>query len=233
MSDETATKTRRPYVRRPKALAPAAPVVPDHSAAILEALARIVEGQAKVAALGGGSLDANALGASLAAALEKDRVARLPSNPDATYVPSSVFEPHGLDGKPLPKAFFVREIYVNNSPERRDSLRPDEVDAYNLLSASLPNPGNVRRAHSGKWVARVNDEGNKLFITFPCKGVDDQLNGPKGILALCKELTDGTEVPSVDGMLAQMVKLQAQNAQIMALLAKRPELAAELAGAVA
>lgn len=225
---ETPAKTKRTYTRKTPA-----PAVVDHSAAILDALSRITEMQARVAALApAAGFDAAALGDAMANALEKNRVAKLASNPDPNYVGPSVFEPH-LNGKPAPKAQLVREIYVNNSPERRDSLRPDEVDAYNLLSASLPNPGMVRRAHGGRWTAKVNDDGSRLSIIFPCKGVDDQANGPKGILALCKELTDGTEVPSVDGMLAQMIKLQAQNAAIMALLAKSPELAAQVAAATA
>lgn len=186
---------------------------------------------AKANALGGGS--AADLGEAMAAALEKNRVAKLASNPDPNYQPPSVFEPHDANRKPIAKAALVREIYTNNHPERVAQLRPDEVDAFNLLSASLPNPGMVRRAHAGKWLARVNDEGNKLFITWPCKGVDDQMNGPKGILALCKELTDGTEVPSVDGMLSQMLALKKQNDLIMALLAQRPELAAQVAAATA
>ena len=227
---ETPAKTTRPYVRRPKVLAQA-PVVPDHTAAILDALARIVEGQAKLNAVGGGSSAAD-LGQAMADALEKNRIAKLASNPDPNYVPPSVFEPH-LHGKPAPKAEFVRQVYVNNALEKRDSLRPDEVDAFNLLSASLPNPGMIRRAHAGKWSATVNNDGSRLSIVFPCKGVDDQFNAPKGIIALCKELTDGTEVPSVDGMLTQMLALQKQNAAIMALLAQRPELAAQVAAATA
>ena len=195
-------------------------------------MARLAEGIAKLTSMGGGA-SAGDLGDAIANALEKNRIAKLSSNPDPNYVGPSVFEPHGLDRKPLPKAALVRETYTNNHPERAAQLRPDEIDAFNLLSASLPNPGMVRRAHNGKWLARVNDEGNRLYITWPCKAVDDQFNGPKGILALCKELTDGTEVPTVDSMLSQMIALKKQNDAIMALLSQRPELAAQVAAATA
>ena len=227
LTHEAPAKTKRPYTRKPPA-----PAVPDHSAAIADAMARLAEGLAKITSMGAGGLTSEGLGEAMAAALEKNRVAKLASNPDPNYIGASVFEPH-LNGKPAPKAQLVREVYVNNSPERRDSLRPDEVDAYNLLSASLPNPGMVRRAHAGKWTAQVSADGQRLSIIFPCKGVDDQANGPKGILALCKELTDGTEVPSVDGMLSQMLALKKQNETIMALLAKNPSLAAQVAAASA
>lgn len=224
MSDETPAKPKRAYVRRPKALAPT-PVVLDHSAAIADAMARFADSMAaSIAKMSANGLTAADLSQGLADALEQHRIAKLASNPDPNYSPPSVFEPHGTDHKPLPKAALVREIYTNNHPERAVQLRPDEVDAFNLLSASLPNPNMVRKAHGGKWVARTNDDGTRLMITWPCKGEDDRWNAPKGILALCMELTNGTEVPNVDTMLSQMVALQKQNAEIMALLKARPDL---------
>lgn len=227
---EVPAKTKRPYVRRPKALEAAAAVpvvVPDHTAALTDALARIVE---KIGQIGTGSLTAE----GLAKALESNRVAQLPSNPDHNYQPASVFAPHDpLTKKPLPKATLVREVFVNAAREKEDALRPDEVDAFNVLSASLPNPGMVRTSRAGKWRASVNAEGTRLQIIFPCKGVDDMLNGPKSLIALCSELTDGKPVETVDGMLAQMNALKKQNEMIMALLAQHPELAQQASAASA
>lgn len=221
--DETPVKAKR---GRPARAAVAAPAT-DHTAVLAAAMESIAKATAALAAIGvNPNSNAAELGKAMAAALEENRVARLASNPDPNFQPHSIFEPHGPDRKPLPKPMFARDVYVNNSPERREALRPDEVHAYNVLSASLPNAGQMRRARGGKWSAEVSRDGQRLMIYFPCKGVDDQLNGPKGILALCKELTDGTEVASVDGMLTQMLALQKQNAEIMAILKSRPDLAA-------
>ena len=162
----------------------------------------------------------------LAKALEANRTAALASNPDTGYHPPSVFEPNGPDGRPLPKPDFVRTVFVNNHQEQLNQLKPEEVHAYNLLSASLPNPGAIRTSRAGKWKARVDLEGQRLYISFPSKGEDDRMNGPKGIIALCKELTDGTTVENVDSMLTKLMALEAQNKAIMALLSNRPELAA-------
>ena len=183
----------------------------DHTQALADAVARTMALQDQMAQMFALLASKPGLTAvELADALEVNRKKQFVNVWDSHI--ASCFEPADADGKKIPKASFVREVYSNNHREDESQCTPTEVDAYNVLSASL-TPGSARTTRGGRYVARVNPEGTRLSIFFPCKNEDDRYDVPT-IIALCRELTDGVKDVTHEDLLARMLRLEQDNAAL-------------------
>lgn len=82
--------------------------------------------------------------------------------------PNSVFHPLGME-----KGTLRRDTFVCYVKQREDNLTPGEVAALNAIDRDCD-------ARNGRWTAKIerNGNGERLFIMFPCKSIDDRMDLP-------------------------------------------------------
>lgn len=82
--------------------------------------------------------------------------------------PNSVYHPLGME-----KGTLSRETFVCYVKQAEDLLTPGEVASFNSIDRDCD-------ARDGRWTARLerNGSGERLFIMFPCKSIDDRMDLP-------------------------------------------------------
>lgn len=139
------------------------------------------------------------------------------SNPN--YPAQSTFSyPEGERARPKPK--LARETWHNGSRVREDQCTPEEIFAFNALSASLPNPNDERSSRDGRWIAKVNRQGNRLMVAIPCRTIEerDEANSST-VLMFCRELAEGKGAITAQSMAADIEQLKADRDRLEKLLA--------------
>jgi hypothetical protein len=139
------------------------------------------------------------------------------SNPN--YPKHSAFSyPEGDRAKPRPT--LARETWHNNARVREDQCTPEEILAFNALSASLPNPNDERSSREGRWIAKVNRNGTKLMIVIPCRTIEDRDDANSStVLMFCRELAEGKGAITPQSMAADIEQLKADRDRLEKLLA--------------
>lgn len=116
-----------------------------------------------------------------------------------------------------PKPTFDRQVYLNGHKEDLQQLTPFEIDTYNRLSKSLPTPEHKRTSRDGKFSARISADNKEMYLTLPCKSLDEQAAVPASLALFLRELMDGTVVNPTD-MLADLDEAKARIAALEAQL---------------
>jgi len=139
------------------------------------------------------------------------------SNPN--YPKHSAFSyPEGDRARPRPT--LARETWHNSARVREDQCTPEEILAFNALSASLPNPDDERTTRDGKWIAKVSRNNKKLVILIPCKTVEDRDEANMStVLMFCRELAEGKGAITPQSMAADIEQLKADRDRLEKLLA--------------
>ena len=139
------------------------------------------------------------------------------SNPNNPRI-SAFSYPEGDAVRPKPP--LAREIWHNSARVREGQCTPEEVFAFNTLSASLPNPGDERSSRDGRWIAAVSKDGRKLLIRIPCKTIEQREEAnASSILMFCRELAEGKGAITPQSMASDIAQLQADRARLERILA--------------
>lgn len=195
----------------------------DHTAAIEGALARLAEKEAaldrKLAELSARPAVAQEPSTSdVLREMLADQRKNAPFKNNADAPLRSVYTQYA-PGDPRPKATLVREVTINGARMQEMMMTPQEVDATNALSASLPNPLDKRTSRGGTYIAEVDATGQRLKVEFPDKTIDTAMQVPASHILLCLELTKGAAVANVNSILERMVALEKQNEELTARIA--------------
>ena len=177
--------------------------------ALLEALKYLIEAQKTAAAPG---LDESAIERLVGKMDGRENR----SNPN--YPKISVFTyPEGERARPKPT--LLRETWHNNARIREDQCTPEEILAFNALSASLPDPNAERSTRDGRWIAKVSRNNQKLMIIIPCRTIEDRdESNMSSVLMFCRELAEGKGAVTPQSMAADIEQLKADRDRLEKIL---------------
>lgn len=146
-------------------------------------------------------------GSDLKEILKDQRKAMRPENDRHPEI--SVFSyPEGNLAHPKPP--LSRTVFFNGTREREDALSALEVELYNRFDTD-------RTAREGMWRARIvrNGSEEELHIVTEPKTLDGRQSLPP-LTQLLRELRDGAEAANPDLLAAQVERMKAQIAELMA-----------------
>ena len=126
--------------------------------------------------------------------------------------------PEGDRARPRPT--LLRETWHNSARVREDQCTPEEILAFNALSASLPNADDERTSRDGKWIAKVSRNNQKLIVIIPCKTIEDRDEANmSSVLMFCRELAEGKGAVTPQSMAADIAQLKSDRDRLEQLLA--------------
>lgn len=102
------------------------------------------------------------------------------------------------------KPRLTRPTFFLGARQRDDQLTPDEVEAFNAITAS-------RTARDGRWVADVRQNGStsELWIEVPAKTQDDRQDLP-ALLMILLELQGGPRATDPLALAQRVAELEAR-----------------------
>lgn len=132
----------------------------------------------------------------------------------SVYRPKGHLHPDYLPGG-ADEAVWHRQPWYNGHRVTLDEVTPDEIKAYNELSRLLGSASSQRTARDGKYRVWISANNAEMYLSVPCRSVEDQMNEPATLVFVLREFIDGKaidpaslyhEVASLKAQLEQMAK---------------------------
>lgn len=132
----------------------------------------------------------------------------MPSNARNEDARSS-FRPKGEYHEDYEGLKWHRQPWFNGHRVQLEEVTPDEIAAYNELSGLLSSYTSQRLARGGKWRAWVGPNNNDMYLSIPCKTIEDQAELPATLVFILQEFINGNKIDPAS-LYSEVAMLKAQ-----------------------